>query len=247
MHLYIQLESPSGLEVPVHYNHIVQAVLYQTIDADLAKFLHDSGFVSQGRTFKLFCFSRLRGSFAKNGAANNLIFRDKIQLVITSPVEEFCQSLANGLLKKGTLLFGRQPVEVKEIQVEQPRAEDEVTQLRTLSPIVAYSTLLRPDGRKYTCYFQPGDPDYNSLITGNLRKKFQACYGREAPAGEVRVDKRGELRQNIIRYKETIIKGYSGRIRLTGPKELLQMALDAGLGSKNSQGFGCVEMEKPRR
>jgi len=28
---------------------------------------------------------------------------------------------------------------------------------------------------------------------------------------------------------------------LHGPRELLQMALDAGLGGKGSQGYGCVE------
>ena len=171
------------------------------------------------------------------------MFEDKIQLVITSPVEEFCQSLANGLLMKGVLYFGQQPVEVKEVQVEQPCVSSELINLKTLSPIVAYSTLFRPDGRKYTCYFQPGDPDYNTIIEGNLRKKFQACYGCEAPKGEISIKKRGEMHQNIVIYKGTIIKGYSGRVQLTGPKELLQMAVDAGLGSKNSQGFGCIEME----
>jgi len=30
-------------------------------------------------------------------------------------------------------------------------------------------------------------------------------------------------------------------LQLQGPQALLQLALDAGLGSKNSMGFGCVE------
>jgi len=46
----------------------------------------------------------------------------------------------------------------------------------------------------------------------------------------------------LINYKNTIIKGYSGKMVVTGPIELLQMAVDAGLGSKNGQGFGCVEL-----
>ncbi len=49
-------------------------------------------------------------------------------------------------------------------------------------------------------------------------------------------------RMKIINYKDTIIKGYTGKLRLSGPKELLQLAVDGGIGSKNSQGFGCVEV-----
>jgi len=43
-------------------------------------------------------------------------------------------------------------------------------------------------------------------------------------------------------YKETVIKAYSCRFRLGGPKELISLALNAGLGSKNSQAFGCPEV-----
>ena len=36
------------------------------------------------------------------------------------------------------------------------------------------------------------------------------------------------------------IKGWAGDFRLEGPEELLQTALDCGLGAKNSSGWGCV-------
>ena len=29
---------------------------------------------------------------------------------------------------------------------------------------------------------------------------------------------------------------------MTGPKELLELGLSTGLGNKNSQGFGCIEI-----
>ncbi|HHV44983.1 MAG TPA: hypothetical protein GXX57_10020, partial [Firmicutes bacterium] len=37
-------------------------------------------------------------------------------------------------------------------------------------------------------------------------------------------------------------KGWWGTFRATGPRELLQMGLDAGFGSKNSGGWGCVQL-----
>ncbi|KGP75443.1 hypothetical protein JT05_10495 [Desulfosporosinus sp. Tol-M] len=49
-------------------------------------------------------------------------------------------------------------------------------------------------------------------------------------------------RMHILEYKGGIIKGYSGMMLLSGPPPLLQIALDAGLGSKNSQGCGCSEV-----
>jgi CRISPR-associated endoribonuclease Cas6 len=58
----------------------------------------------------------------------------------------------------------------------------------------------------------------------------------------VKVEKLGQVKMHVMKYKSTVIKGYSGKLLLTGPKELLQITVDAGLGSKGSQGFGCVEV-----
>ena len=47
-------------------------------------------------------------------------------------------------------------------------------EVRTYRPIVTYSTLLRPDGRKYTCYFQPGESDFQALGCREPRPEVQA-------------------------------------------------------------------------
>lgn len=247
MHIYMTLQTSEGLEMPLQYNHIVQAVIYNSIEPELAAFLHEKGYESGTRRFKLFSFSRLIGRFEINKVRSTIRFLDDLQLVISSPVAEFCQSIANGLLTKGSIRFGSGEAEVEKMMVRQFKVDKDEMELRTLSPVVVYSTLLRPDGRKYTCYFQPGEPDYDRLIENNLLKKYRAFYGTEAPAGEVKVKKLGEVKLHVMNYKDTVIKGYSGRMALTGPRELLQIAVDAGLGSKNSQGFGCVEVYKVRK
>ncbi|MEW6065525.1 CRISPR-associated protein Cas6 [Desulforamulus profundi] len=242
MHLFITLAPQEELELPVHYNHLLQAALYRTIDPALAAFLHDKGYESGSRRFKLFAFSKVNGRFDANKEKNTLRFAGDIVLTVSSPVGDFCQSIANGLLTGGQIRLGTHRVEVKAVTVQQFTVPGDKVILKTLSPVVAYSTFLRPDGRKYTCYFQPGDPDYDSLIENNLRKKYLAFYNQAAPPGTVKVKPMGPVKMNIVNYKGTIIKGYSGRMELTGPKELLQMAVDAGMGNKNSQGFGCVEV-----
>lgn len=138
--------------------------------------------------------------------------------------------------------LGAQELEIDRINVRQYEVRQNKVMVRTLSPVVLYSTLLRPDGRKYTVYFQPGETDYTRLFNENLRKKYRALYGTGEPEGEVEIRPIGTQRMKIINYKNTVIKGYAGKLLLIGPKELLQLAVDGGIGSKNSQGFGCVEV-----
>jgi Uncharacterized protein predicted to be involved in DNA repair (RAMP superfamily) len=47
-------------------------------------------------------------------------------------------------------------------------------------------------------------------------------------------------------FKGTWVKGWTGLYRFRAPREYFEMALDAGLGERNSGGFGCVEVYTPR-
>lgn len=245
--IYLEIEmlhKKGELKLPIHYNYIVQSAIYNSINQELAEFLHQRGYMAQNIIFKLFTFSRLTGQFKLNKNVGTISFINEVKLVISSPVADFCQSLVNTLLTRGMIKFGSTEMEVIKVFAKKTMVEKEQVKLDTLSPVVIYSTLLRPDGRKYTCYFQPGEPDYNLLLTNNLRKKYQAFNGNEPPAGEVKVKSLGKQKMHLINYKGIVIKGYSGKMLLTGPKELLQLGVDSGLGSKNSQGFGCVRVKE---
>ncbi len=243
IHIELSLHTGNGsIEIPIHYNHIVQGAIYHSIDKELAAFLHDKGFVSGSRTFRMFSFSGLYGQFRMDRVKKTIAFTGKIKLTISSPVDEFCKSLVNTLLTRGSLRLNDSLLEVQQVQIKKMTVPGEKVLLQTLSPIVLYSTLLRADGRKYTCYFQPRDPDHERLLGENLRKKYQAMYKEEPPAGKITVKPIGEQKLKIINYKGFIVKGYAGRIRLKGPQPLLQMAVDGAVGGKNSQGFGCVEV-----
>lgn len=242
MHIFITLSSVNEVKLPIHYNHLLQGIIYKTIDTELAQFLHDEGYQSGNRVFKMFSYSRLAGQFRIEKETGSIIFSSDIQWTISSPVLQFCESIAKGLLLKSDIRIGNCQVAIKSVEIQRMEVKNEKVTLKTLSPIVTYSTLFHADGRKYTCYYQAGESDYDMLIENNLRKKYQALYQCEAPLGNVKVKNTGQMKMNLINYKGTIIKGYSGMITLFGPKELLQMALDGGIGSKNSQGFGCAKL-----
>lgn len=240
MRLIIELNVKEALHLPIHYNHLVQALIYNTLESKFATFLHDNGFEGGGRTFKLFTFSRLIGKFQVN--EGRIRFDPPVKLVVASPVEQFCQSLLNGLLTKTEAQLGEALVKVESVKVEKPVVTGESIKLKILSPVVAYSTLFRGDGSKYTCYYQPGDAEFTRIVAENLRKKHQAIFNGEAPDGEVKIKLLGQPKLHVLEYKGNVIKGYSGTLAVSGPRELLQVAVNAGLGSKNSMGFGCVEM-----
>lgn len=246
MKMVVTFKSETNIDLPIEHNHIIQSWLYTSISEELAAFLHNQGFVVNGRTFKLFCFSRLMGSFSMHKERQRIIYGDTIRLVITSPLKYFIEELANGILLRREIRLGSNDLLVENVEVKDEAISKSEIIVRTLSPITVYSTLLRMDGRKYTAYFAPRDPEYDEMITANLLKKCQAIVNSpiELTTGEVTVVPLGQGKMNIVRYKNIIIKGYSGRLKLSGPQPLLQAALDCGLGSKNSQGFGCIEIAR---
>jgi CRISPR-associated endoribonuclease Cas6 len=190
----------------------------------------------------MFTFSRLIGNYTLDKKDGKIIFKGPILLTISSPFDEFCNSIASSLLLNKVINLGNSDVEIEQVTFEKDIVKDNKIKICSLSPIVLYSTLFRPDGRKYTCYFQPGENDYNKLLENNLKKKYMAFYKQEITDGEVKIACLNQPRLSIINYKNTIIKGYTGTFILSGPIPLLQIAVDSGLGSKNSQGFGCVKI-----
>lgn len=245
MHLYINMNTEDpAVEIPIQYNHLVQSAIYASLPEETANWLHNEGFMSGKRSFRLFAFSRLIGNYIINKNSGTISFPEGARLIVSSPDNHFLQGLVNGLLTKSSFRVGDCLFDVTGVECEGQVVNDDFITVRSLSPIVVYSTLLKPEGGKYTCYFQPGEAEFAKHIINNLRKKYEAFFQQPAPDGEFQVRPLDRPRLHITSYKNTVIKGYSCRLRLKGPRELLQMALDAGLGSKNSQGYGCVERIK---
>ncbi len=233
----------SSIVLPIHYNHIVQAFIYNVIDSKLADFLHNEGF-GEGRKFKMFTFSKLQGRFDMKSKIGCIIFDKEVVLTVSSPYGTFCQSFANGVIKN-RILLGENELEITEAELFPVEVNDDEIVVETLSPIVVYSTLTKHDGSKYTVYFAPEEKEFEEQINQNLHHKYESFVKEsdrniELTEGRIKIKPLSRTKQHIINYKDFIIKGYSGVFKLNGPKELLKLGLEAGLGAKNSMGFGCV-------
>lgn len=221
-------------------------MIYNNIDEKLAEFLHNKGYTYNKRHFRMFNFSRLIGKFRINHQQKTITFLSDIKLYISSPMDDFCQSFGNSLLRKGQIRIGNNNLAIKQIQFIPTYTESKDVLVRTLSPIVVYSTLLKPEGGKYTCYFMPREPMFQSLVIENLKKKWQAFYNKTPPEEQFYIQPVGKHKQNVVIYKDTVIKGASGLFRLQGNSNLISFALGVGLGGKGSQGFSCLKLINER-
>ena len=228
--------------LPIHYNVLLQGVIYSSLDAALAHRVHEQGWTDAGRRLKLFTFSRLRGDFRRRG--KHLVFSGRLVWTVASPEEEMLESLVFGLMRAQALRVGDARLELISVEVAMPTSYRRPVLLKALSPITTYSTFETPDGRKKTYYYAPQESEFGRLVLENLRRKIRAWTGEDIPPDgatfrPVKVSNRNLV---VARYKGTIVKGWTGIYELDAPEPYFRMALDAGLGAKNSQGFGCVEV-----
>lgn len=243
MRFTVVFTSEKALSLPLSYNEVIQGVIYRSLAPSLGSFLHDRGFSHGKRIFRLFTFSRLMGRVVFHQDSFEAF--PPLRLTVSSPYDRTLQGLAENLVRCDEIRLNGNRVHIESINVHfTPRFSDSV-KIRMLSPVTVYSTLTRADGSKKTYYYNPFEEEFAELIRANIIKKYRALYGR-APLTELlsieplRVSRKDE---KIIRYRGFIIKGWLGSYMLKGDPELIKLAYDAGIGSKNSQGFGCFEVE----
>jgi len=226
---------------PYNYPEYIQAMVYNCLPEKEAERLHDRGFLYQKRSFKLFTFSRLLGKLNRNFRGPGLQFRAPIRLQIASPVEWILQGVAEYLIRIGRVNIGRNELVVKSVAVHKKPPFREQMKIRMLSPMTIYSTFTKPDGKKLTHYYTPYDKEFSQLMTRNIQKKIELIY-KCTSTGEIQITSlTNRNRERIVKYKGFVIKAWDGKYLLEGDPELMEVAYETGLGSKNSQGFGMWE------
>lgn len=211
----------------------------------LRKYLHEHGFSLGKRKFKLFTFSRLLGQSAQyDKSSQELILTPPLRLVICSPIPFLLQELGSGLVRQGSVRIGHVQLKIAQMITTVPEVKNDHARIRMLSPITIYSTLSTQSGGRYTYYYSPFEPQFSALIGDNLMKKHLLIHGYspEKQYFSITPLKVEEDDMKITRYKGFIVKGWMGEYELHGTPTLLQVALDAGLGAKNPQGYGCCSL-----
>lgn len=248
MRIKLTYESLDGeIVVPKHYNYVLQSLIYKTFSPELATKLHQEGFLLGKRRFKLFTFSRIleKGVLSKDEA--KLIFNGKITFYFSSPVEDIVENLAERSFREREFTLGKKKIFISQLEIlTLPRIENKML-IRALSPITVYSTFIKEDGRKLVHYYKPVDKEFSKLIEENAKKKYKLIYGKDPENLKLSIKPvKFSIKENfkVVIFKNTNIEGFTGIYELEGDPELIYVTYEAGLGNKNSEGFGMWEVWK---
>ena len=250
--------------LPVNYQYPLSSWIYKVISQGnhaFAKFLHQRGYGSGNKSFRLFTFSMLdftRGRYR--------VFDDRVQfegsaitMVVSFLIPTALDHFISGLFKNQQFTIGdrksRASFLVNGVEVlPQPVFSREIS-FRTLSPVLVSEQV---EGRKNARYMAPDEKHFGKMIINNLVNKLNAVA--EADLGisdpttehETTVDTYGFRLLSTPRKKGVVIKadtpqqtkiiGYLFDFEITAPTALIQVGYHAGFGEKNSLGFGCCEV-----
>ncbi len=247
MRIRIAFRPQDPLILPVHYHPVLQGFLYRNLDAALATWYHEKGYAFHRRRFKLFTFSRL---FSRNRLFDRengkIVFAGTVHFHVGAVDTAFLESLASFLVRKGRVRLGRQVCDLVGIEVEVPPPHTRPVRIRTLSPISVYRTEADGSGRRKTRYYRPEEAEFSRLVLGNLERKAQALWVEAPPLVEAWIRPVRVGKQVITYFKGTLIKAWDGVFDVNLPEPYYRLMLDAGLGAKNAQGFGMVQVVRRR-
>lgn len=237
MIIQIKLMVKKGIVLPLHYKSLLQGYLYHHFPQEMGTYLHDEGFQSGSRTFKLFVFSDLQQKARKVGSF--LHFDEEITFLVSSPMPEILEGLGEEILRNPGRL-GQNLIQEALVYQATPDLLASEVQVVLVSPLVVYHTVVQEDGRKYTDFLTPHHPDFPTLVKNNLLRKYESLFGDVPTNLSFSIEALGPFEVRGQYFRNFYLKGTYGRFLLKGDPRLLSLALTTGLGSKNAQGFGMA-------
>ena len=247
MRTQIQFSSDNEIKLPLSYNHLIQAFIYQNIsDITIRKDLHDVGYVSGKRHLKLFTFSRLSGRFQIENDTKEISFKPPVSLTISfydDQKKDVLSEILSNILRNENLYLGKNLVSIKSVIPKKFNYTRNEYLIKMLSPILAYRTT-KIDSKLVRVYISPWDREFESFIIQNIKTKINAIQ-ESLDYDDFSIKPVNSLNENdgkIIGYKNYKLKAYYGIYRIKGNRELIKLLYDSGLGSGNSEGFGCFEI-----
>jgi len=226
--------------IPFNRNYAISSWIYRCIkfyNNEYSEMLHFD------RDIKLFVFSDLyipKYRVSQEGMFSN---EDEVSFYISSPRSEFISNLVKGLLNdvdKNTLALREALLKIKSIETLRSIGFNDSAQFKALSPIV---TSTFKEGKIY--YLSPDKEKFYENIKTNLRKKYLMVHGKQYKK-DIEIEPIYEKFPRKIKYSIEIKKGhvigFKIPLKITASNKLLKVAYDCGIGEKNSQGFGMLDV-----
>lgn len=242
--------------LPISYQYELSSAIYKILegaDAQYSLFLHEKGYKTARKSFKLFVFSNLHIFPFRCFNDRIEIGGNEVSFQISFYMDKTAENFIMGLFKEQNFSLGDKinqvPFIVKQIQaIALPEIGEKII-LRPLSPVVVG----KKNNKGYDDYLSPEHPEFGDLLILNLIDKYQSS-GQQIPLDwqdapiHFELLEFSKLKSKLITIKtgtkeETKVRGFGGfTFLLTAPKELIEIALLAGIGKENAMGFGYVDV-----
>jgi CRISPR-associated endoribonuclease Cas6 len=242
MRLRLLLEARETMTIPWDYRTTLTKAIYSTLviaDPDYGHWLHGKGFQQGKRVYRLFVYSDLIPTY-KTLSWDGLADVRWMIWQIGSPDQRFIQKFVEGLKRRGMLLelFGTIVEVVDLVQIEPPRPGGGLV-FHTISPIAV--SIGNPNRSKHPVYLHPDQPEFIEVLEKNLIAKWEAFHQKSWKGEDfgVRV---WNPKRKLVKVFDIKVLAWHLHLQMWGSDELIHFAYDAGLGIKNSQGFGMIEV-----
>lgn len=235
--MQITLHFAGRIALPLSHKYYIQSMLYAMlcVDPAYADFLHNEGFPSAQKPFKLYTFSDLHGVYRI--ADKQIFFENGFSLTVHAWDTRYVKTMVQFAAHHRDLTLCGQPITLIKYTVQDKHITTEDITVKTRSPITVYTT---QNGK--TVYFSPDTPAFFEALTDNAYRKWQSVHTDLCPP--LRIDPLGTYKKAVTVYKDTYVTAFHGAYRLQGAAPVLDFLYQTGLGSKNAQGFGLFEMIK---
>lgn len=240
-----------GNRLPINYQYELSAAIYRIMensDSKYALWLHQNGYPTDSKRFKLFTFSRLEiPKYAIDRETQRLhILSDYVSWNLAFYPKKSTKSFVEGVFKNRIFQIGDKisavEFEICEIQILPPLNYSEEMLFETISPVC----ITHREGNR-TKYLSPDDELYTEGIITGLKARYKAISGHDFEGNaEPNFKSLGKAKSSLIKIKtdrpeQTFVKGYNFRFIVSLPEELMQIAYECGLGEKGSLGFGMIK------
>ena len=171
-----------GNKIPLSYSYELSSLTYRILsasDAAFSEWLHENGFQSGNKRFKLFTFSRLHIPQYRIENDCVRILSDTVEWQISFLPERSTQEFIRGVFQNQTFELGTRYANVRfsvrEISVLPSPEFAETMEFETLAPICI--SLRRENGK--VDYLAPDHPEAVLLIRQNLLNKYLVFHAEE--------------------------------------------------------------------
>jgi len=236
LRIKILFEGKTGkVRLPVHYNRLIQGLVYSVLPDDFATSLHNLKI--SGKQIKFFTFSRLIPLTTLSVKGKTIEFVKGFYLIFSTLFVETAHKFVEGLLTRGEINLNGQELTVSQIKVLPSPEYKPLVLLRTISPITVYK---RGTVHRFS-YLSPHDEEFCKLLEENIKTKLNVL-GINSDVGKIKIFKEDRVKKRIILFKSTAIEAWDCTLQVSLTEQAFKVAFFSGFGYKNSLGFGCVEV-----